>query len=80
VKPIIVPESDSLGQISYLSDIENLVSFTRARFEDYSFKYKKSIIYVTTISKAIVFPNKTNHSWFKMTSIVYILLSLALLL
>jgi len=35
-----VSESDILGPIDYLSDFENLVSFERAVFEDYSFKYK----------------------------------------
>ena len=34
-----VSESDILGPIDYLSDIENLVSFERAMFEDYSFKH-----------------------------------------
>jgi len=29
-----------LDPIDYLSDIENLVSFERAMFEDYGFKYK----------------------------------------
>jgi len=36
---VIVSESDTLGPIDYFSDIENLVSFERAMFEDYSFKY-----------------------------------------
>jgi len=36
---IKLSESDILGPIDYLSDIEFLVSFKRAIFEDYSFKY-----------------------------------------
>ena len=32
-------ESDILGPIAYFSDIENLVSFERAMFEDNNFKY-----------------------------------------
>jgi len=38
-----VSESDILGPIKYLSDIENLVSFARAIFEDYSLKHKMKI-------------------------------------
>ena len=34
---------DILGPIDYLSDIENLVSFKRALFEDYSLKHKMRI-------------------------------------
>jgi len=34
---------DILGPIDYLSDIENLVSFERAMFEDYIFKHKMKI-------------------------------------
>jgi len=34
-----VSKSDIWGPIDHLSDIENLVSFERAMFEDYSFKY-----------------------------------------
>ena len=41
--PPYVSESDMLGPIDYLSDIENLVSFERAMFEDYSFKYRTKI-------------------------------------
>jgi len=33
-------ESDILGPVDYLSDIENLVSFERDMFADYNFKYK----------------------------------------
>ena len=40
---IYVSESDILGPIDYFSDIENLVSFERALFADYSFKYKIKI-------------------------------------
>jgi len=36
-------ESDILGPIAYLSDIEILVSFKRAMFEEYSFKYRTKI-------------------------------------
>jgi len=38
-----VSKSDILGPIDYLSDIENLVSFERAMFEDYGFKYRIKI-------------------------------------
>jgi len=34
-----VYESDILSPIDYFSDIENLVSFERAMFVDYNFKY-----------------------------------------
>ena len=37
---LIVSESDILGPIDYFRDIENLVSFERAMFENYSFKHK----------------------------------------
>jgi len=40
---IIVSKSDMLGPNAYLSNIENLVSFERAMFEDYSFKYRTKI-------------------------------------
>ena len=40
---IYVSESDILGPIAYLSDIEILVSFERAMFEEYSFKYRTKI-------------------------------------
>jgi len=33
-------KSDILGPIDYLSDIENLISFERAMFKDYGFKYR----------------------------------------
>ena len=33
-------KSDILCPIDYLADIENLVSFERAMFEDYGFKYR----------------------------------------
>jgi len=33
-------ESDNLGQIDHFSGIRNLVSFERAKFEDYSCKYR----------------------------------------
>ena len=36
-------ESDILGPIDYLSDIENFVSFEGAMFEGDSFKYKIKI-------------------------------------
>jgi len=36
-------EYDILGPIAYFSDIENLVSFERAMFEDYNFKYRTKI-------------------------------------
>jgi len=38
-----VSQSDILGPIDYLSDIENLVSFERFTFGDYSFEYKIQI-------------------------------------
>jgi len=38
-----VSESDILGLIDFLSDIENLGSFEKAMFEDYSFKHKMKI-------------------------------------
>jgi len=43
--PIImtVSASEILGPIDYLSDIENLASFERAMFEDYSSKNKMKI-------------------------------------
>jgi len=40
---IFVSESDILGPIDYLSDIENLVSFESAMFKDYSFKNRTKI-------------------------------------
>jgi len=40
---ILVSESDMLGPIDHLSDIEYLVSFGRAIFGDNSFKYKMQI-------------------------------------
>jgi len=40
---LIVSESDILGPIDCFRDIENLVSFERAMFEDYSFKHKMKI-------------------------------------
>ena len=40
---IYVSESDILGPIAYFSDIEKLVSFERAMFEDYNFKYRTNI-------------------------------------
>jgi len=40
-----VSESD-IGPIEYLSDIENLVSFERAMFEDYSFKHQMKLFLV----------------------------------
>jgi len=42
---IYVSESDILGPISNLSDIEILVSFERAMFEEYSFNYRTKISY-----------------------------------
>jgi len=45
---MLLSESDILGPIDFLSDIENLVSFEslseRAMFKDYSFKYKMKIV------------------------------------
>jgi len=41
-----VSESDILGPIDYLSDNENLVSFERAMFEDYSFKHEMKIFLI----------------------------------
>jgi len=41
-----VSESDILGPIDYLSDIENLVSFEKAIIEDYSFKHQMKIFLV----------------------------------
>ena len=38
-----VSESDMLGPIAHLSYIDNLVSFERAMFEDYSFKHRIKI-------------------------------------
>jgi len=38
-----VSESDILGPIDYLSDIENFISFERAMFEENSFKNKMKI-------------------------------------
>ena len=40
---INVSESDILGPIAYFSDIENLVSFERAMFEDFNFKNRTKI-------------------------------------
>jgi len=46
-----VSESDILGPIAYFSDIENLVSFERAMFEDYNFIYRTKIfIFFMSIS------------------------------
>ena len=39
-------ESDILGPIDYLSDIEKLVSFEMAMFKDYSFKHQNKIFLV----------------------------------
>jgi len=39
LEDILVSKSDILDPIDYLSDIENLVLFERAMFEDYGFKY-----------------------------------------
>jgi len=39
-----VSESDILGPIDFFSDIENLVSFERALFVEYSFKYRRKIL------------------------------------
>jgi len=38
-----VSESDILGPIAYFSDIENLVSFERAMFEDFNLKKRMKI-------------------------------------
>jgi len=38
-----VSESDILGPIANFSDIENLVSFERAMFEDYNFENRTKI-------------------------------------
>jgi len=40
---LYVSESDILGPIDLLSDIETLVSFERATFEEYIFIYKMKI-------------------------------------
>jgi len=40
---LYVSESDILGLVDYQSDIENLISFEWAMFEDYSFKQKMII-------------------------------------
>lgn len=40
---INVSNSDILGPIDYLSDIEKVVSFERAMFEDYGFKNRIKI-------------------------------------
>jgi len=37
---LYVSESDTVGPIDYLSNIENLVSLKRALFEDCTFKYR----------------------------------------
>jgi len=37
---VYVSESDIVGPIEYLSDIDNSVSYKRAIFEDYSFTYR----------------------------------------
>jgi len=37
-------ESDFFGPIDYLSDMENLISFEWAMYEDYSFKYRIKIV------------------------------------
>jgi len=42
-KSVYVSESDILGPIAYFSDIENLISFERAMFEDYNFKNRMKI-------------------------------------
>jgi len=42
-KLIYVSESDILGPNAYFSDIENLVSFERAMFEDFNFKIRTKI-------------------------------------
>jgi len=49
-----VSESDILGPIEYVSDIENIVSFERAMFADYIFNNKIKIflfffVYITTL-------------------------------
>jgi len=38
-----VSQSDIVGPIDYLSDIENLVSFERVMFQDYSIQYQIQI-------------------------------------
>jgi len=43
IKEIIVSESEILGPIDHFSDIENLVSFERAMFKDFSFKNRIKI-------------------------------------
>ena len=42
-KNVYVSESDILGPIDYFGDNESIVSFERAMFEDYSFKYRTKI-------------------------------------
>ena len=46
---IYMSESDILGPIAYFSDIENLVSFERAMFEDFNFKnrMKKVLLFMS---------------------------------
>jgi len=39
IKCLNVSESDILGLIDYFSDIDNLVSFEKAMFAAYNFKY-----------------------------------------
>jgi len=39
-----VSKSDIVGPIDYLSDIENLVLFEGAMFEEYVFKYRIKIL------------------------------------
>ena len=40
---IYVSESDILGPIAYFSDIEKMISFERAMFEDYNLNYRMKI-------------------------------------
>ena len=47
---IYVSESDILGPIAYFSDIENLVSFERAMFEDFNFKNRTKIVGCTKMA------------------------------
>ena len=64
-------ESDIVGPIDYLNDIENLVSFESAMFEDYSFKIQNEnipIIYVniTTLLQICHILSGRKNSYFKV--------------
>ena len=44
------PSLTILGPVDFLSDIENLVSFQRAMFEDYSFIYRTKIFHTAVVA------------------------------